>query len=66
MQSTVESTTAKGAVVEEGVVAVRSGIVYTVTLHTTRQHLSVDEKQFKKILSDFRLLKLPRGECSNG
>jgi hypothetical protein len=66
IQSTVESMTAKGAAVDERVVAVRSGIVYTISLHTTQQYQSVDEKQFKKILSGFRLLKLPRGECSNG
>jgi hypothetical protein len=66
IRSTVESSSPKGAVVDEAIVAVRSGIVYTIGLHTTQQFRTVDEEQFKMILSGFRLLKLPQGECSNG
>jgi hypothetical protein len=66
IRSTVESSSPNGAVVDEAIVAVRSGIVYTIGLHTTQQFRAVDEEQFKKILSGFSLLKLPRGECSNG
>jgi hypothetical protein len=66
IRSTVESTTAKGTVVDVRVGAERSGIVYTISLHTSQQYLSVDDAQFKRILSGFRLLKLPLGECSNG
>jgi hypothetical protein len=66
IRSTVESPSVKGAVIDEGVGAARSGIVYTISLHTTQQYISIDEVQFNKILSGFRLLKLPQGECSNG
>jgi hypothetical protein len=54
----MEHKTPKGLVVEESVVAVRLGIVYTVGLTTLQQDLSHDEKQFKEILDGFHLLKL--------
>ncbi len=66
IRSTAEYASPKGAVIDEAVIAVRSGIRYTISLHTTQRDRSVDEEQFKKILNGFRLLKLPRGECSNG
>jgi hypothetical protein len=64
--STVEYSTPTGYVVEETIIAVRSGIVYTIGLRTLLEDHSVDEKQFQKIVNGFRLLKLPRGECNNG
>jgi hypothetical protein len=64
--SRVEYTTPKGIVVEETIIAVRSGIVYTIGLRTLLEDAVTDEVQFQKIVNGFRLLKLPRGECSNG
>lgn len=61
-----EYLTSKGTVVEETIVAVRSGIVYTIGLRTLLVDLPADESQFQKILKGFRPLKLPTGECSNG
>ena len=64
--SRVEYTTPKGTVVEETIIAVRSGIVYTIGLRTLLEDLPIDEVQFQKITNGFRLLKLPKGECNNG
>ena len=66
IKSTVEYQPPKGGVIEEAVVAARSGIIYTIALNTTPRYRSVDEAQFRKILNGFRLLKLPSGECTNG
>jgi len=62
----VEYSTLKGTVVEETIVAVRSGIVYTIGLRTNLNEVSTDEEQFRQIVNGFKLLKLPKGECSNG
>ena len=64
--SKVEYTTPKGTVIEETIIAVRSGIVYTIGLRTLQEDRPIDEVQFHKIVNGFRLLKLPKGECSNG
>ncbi len=61
-----EDSTPKGESFEESIVALRSGIVYTGGLHTTKAYKTEDEKQFRRIRDGFRLLKLPKGECSNG
>ena len=62
----VEYSTPKGTAVEETIIAVRSGIVYTIGLRTNLKDAGTDEEQFQRIVSGFRLLKLPKGECSNG
>jgi hypothetical protein len=64
--SKVEYTTSKGTAAEETIIAVRSGIVYTIGLRTNLKDRSTDEEQFKRIISGFKLLNLPKGECSNG
>jgi hypothetical protein len=64
--SRVEYTTPKGIFVEETIICVRSGIIYTISLRTLLKDITVDEEQFQKIVNGFRLLKLPQGECSNG
>jgi hypothetical protein len=64
--SKVEYTTPNGTVVEETIIAVRSGIVYKVGLRTLPGDFPTDEVQFQKIVNGFKLLKLPNGECSNG
>jgi hypothetical protein len=64
--SRVEYSTPKGTVVEETIIAVRSGIVYTIGLRTNLKDATTDEEQFQRIVNGFRLLKLPKGECSNG
>jgi hypothetical protein len=62
----VEYSTPKGTVLEETIIAVRSGVVYKVGMRTILEALPTDEVQFQKITNGFRLLKLPKGECSNG
>jgi hypothetical protein len=64
--SKVEYATPKGTVVEEKIIAVRSGIVYKVGLRTLPGDFPTDELQFQKIVNGFKLFKLPKGECSNG
>jgi hypothetical protein len=64
--STAESPSPSGIVVDEGIRAVRSGIVYTVSLHTTQKDRVADEKEFRRIVNGFKLLRLPKGACSNG
>jgi hypothetical protein len=63
--STVEYPSPKGTVVEETILAVRSGIVYTIGLRTNLKNNFTDKEEFFQIVNSFRLLKLPRGECSN-
>ncbi len=66
IMSSVEYLTPKGTVVEETIIAVRSGIVYTIGLRTNLKDATTDEEQFQRIVNGFRLLKLPKGECNNG
>ncbi len=53
-------------ILEEQVIALRGNIVYTLGLRTLQANRDSDEKKFSKIRAGFRLLKLPRGPCSNG
>jgi hypothetical protein len=64
--SRVEYPSPSGTVVEETIIAVRSGIKYTIGLRTILEDRSIDEEQFQKVINGFRMLKLPRGQCSNG
>jgi hypothetical protein len=66
IEDTFEDSTPKGEPIEESIVAVRSGIVYTIGLQTLKAYKAADEKQFRQIRDGFRLLRLPKGECSNG
>ena len=66
IEDAFEDSTPKGESFEESIVALRSGIVYTVGLHTTKAYKTVDEKQLRRIRYGFRLFKLPNGACTNG
>jgi hypothetical protein len=58
-------TSPQGETFDESIVAVRAGIVYTIQLHTRNEFKVTDEKMFRRIVEGFKLLKLPKGECSN-
>ena len=60
-----ESSTPNGNVVDESVVVLRCGIVYTIALHTLQSDREVDEGQFLHVRNGFRWLKLPKNECGN-
>jgi hypothetical protein len=53
-----EYSSPKGTIVEEQIIALRSGIIYTIGLQTTQADLSSDELQFRRIQGGFRLLAL--------
>jgi hypothetical protein len=53
-----ERPSPQGTAVEEQVIALRSGIIYTIGLQTAGADAADDEKQFRRILSGFRLLDL--------
>jgi len=55
---TSEYSSPKGDVVEEQLIALRSGIIYTIWLRTTKANRLTDEEQFRRIQSGFRLLAL--------
>jgi hypothetical protein len=55
-----------GLVVEQGVLALRSGIVYTVAVQSHTDSIAADGKQFEQVRRGFTLLPIPQGECSNG
>jgi hypothetical protein len=58
--------TPKGRVVEQKVIALRSGIVYTIGLRTREAEYRPDDEQFREICKGLKLLRLPRGACTNG
>ena len=65
MAFTVEYEGHHGRVVEQGVIALRSGIVYTVAVQSHPDSIAADRVQFEQVLRGFRLLPIPKGECSN-
>ena len=66
IEDKLEGSSPKDEPIKESIVALRSEIVYTIGLRTTKAYKAVDEKQFRRIRDGFRLLKLPKGGCSNG
>jgi len=54
-----------GRVTEQRVIALRSGVVYTVALQSLAKNIAADREQFDQIRRGFTLLPLPQGECSN-
>ncbi len=66
IHSGVEYLSTNGSVLVETIVALRSGIIYTIGLRTLQKNQVFDEQQFLQVANEFRLLKLPKGECSNG
>jgi len=66
IEITTEYKSEVRAVTEMETVALRAGIVYTIGMRTSRTNLTSDETEYRRIIQGFRLLKLPRGQCSNG
>jgi hypothetical protein len=54
-----------GLVIEQRVIALRSGIVYTAALQSLAKNIAADREKFEQIRRGFTLLPLPQGECSN-
>jgi hypothetical protein len=58
--------TTNGPVIEERIIAVRSGrIAYEIGLKTRAHNYVADKAVFERVRSGFRAIALPRGECSN-
>jgi hypothetical protein len=53
-------------VVEQRVLALRSGIVYTLAVQSLADSIAADREQFDQVRRGFTLLPIPQGECSNG
>ncbi len=62
---TVEYEGHHGRVVEWGVLALRSSIVYTVAVQSLADSIAADREQFEQVRRGFTLLPIPQGECSN-
>ena len=62
----IHAVSGDGKTIDEGLTAVRSGIVYRMGMHTTPSAYAVDEVRFQTLVTGFNLLPLPHGECSNG
>jgi hypothetical protein len=61
----VEYGSPNSRMIEEQVVALRSGIVYEIGLRTQQAEYNPDSRSFKQVLWGFKLLNLPQGQCSN-
>jgi hypothetical protein len=59
----VEYGTANSRVIEEELVALRSGIVYDIGLRTSQVHFNHDRQLFETTRSGFKLLRLPTHGC---
>ncbi len=55
-----------GRMVEQGVLALRCGIVYTVSVQSFADFMAADQEQFDEIRKGFTLLPIPQKECSYG
>jgi hypothetical protein len=53
-------------IVEVTTVALRGDIIYTVGMRTNDINAMWDEAEYKRIILGFKLLPLPREQCSNG
>ena len=53
-------------ILEKQIIALRADVVYILGLRTLQPNLDEDEGQLLRIRAGFRLLRLPRGPCSNG
>lgn len=60
-----EYDTPKGQVIEEVLVALRSGIVYELGLRTTTEHYTGDREQFRKLVTGVHFRPVPKGQCWN-
>lgn len=61
----IEYDTPKGRVIEEAVVALRSGVVYEVGLRTPVQDYTADRERLEQFLNGVRFSRLPNGQCWN-
>jgi len=61
----VQYDTLKGRVVEEEVVALRSGVVYELGLRTPAEDYAADREKLQQMLNGFRFSRLPNGQCWN-
>jgi hypothetical protein len=55
----------KGRVTEQELIALRSGIVYELGLKTNTEHYAEDRRTYEQLLTGFRFMPIPKGECSN-
>jgi hypothetical protein len=60
-----EYDTLKGRIIEEEVVALRSGIVYEVGLRTPAEDYPGDREKLEQTLAGFRFSRVPEGQCWN-
>jgi len=61
----VEYDTPKGRVIEEEVLALRSGIVYQLGLRTPADDYRADRVRLEQTLTAFRFSSVPQGQCWN-
>lgn len=61
----IEYDTPKGRVIEEEVVALRSGIVYEIGLRTATADYGSDRERLEETLSSFRFSRVSQGQCWN-
>lgn len=60
-----EYDTGDGRLVEEKMIALRSGIVYEVGLRTSIEDYTADRKRLEQILAGFRFSRIPERQCWN-
>lgn len=60
-----EYDTPKGRIIEEEVVALRSGIVYELGLRTPAEDYPADHERLEQTLTAFRFSPVPQGQCWN-
>jgi hypothetical protein len=60
-----EYDTPKGHIIEEEVVALRSGIVYELGLRTPAEDYLADREELGHALTAFRFSPVPKGQCWN-
>jgi hypothetical protein len=65
MRYEAEYDTPRGRVIEEEVVALRSGIVYEVGLRTPAADYAADRERLEETLTGFRFSRVPEGTCRN-
>jgi hypothetical protein len=63
---TVEYEGPHGHMVERSVLALRCGIVYTVSVQSLADLIAADKEQFDQVRKGFTLLPIPQKECGNG
>jgi hypothetical protein len=61
----VEYDTPRGRVVEEEVIALRSGVVYELGVRTLKSDYPADRERLEQTLTGFRFIRLPKGQCWN-